>query len=447
MTVQEKILLDKGDFNWSLYINHKWNVDSRFPSTFTKYRFGGSFAKLEDYVHGRDTYKGEFDKPKPNYLLHTTPEKEYDHSRIKYINKHFIEGDGYDQWRKGLKVVSIELTGVEDVYDLTVEDNHNFYIITSTDDDKYLNCQGILVHNCSEIMLPSTDDESFICCLSSLNLELYDEWKDTNTVKNLVYLLDSLLTEFIDKSKGRYGLDQVRKFAERHRAIGIGVLGYHSYLQKNMIPFESMEAKMFNSRVFKDIKTRAEKASKELAKIYGEPELLKGYKMRNTTLLAIAPTTSSSSILGQVSPGIEPYVSNYYKAGLAKGNFMRKNKYLAQLLSDKGLDNEDTWRSIMMNKGSVSHMTELSDLEKDVFKTFREISPMEIVTQAAQRQQFIDQGQSLNLMIPSDMPLKDVNKIYIEAWKLGIKTLYYQRSSSVSKEMMVNFVNCASCES
>jgi ribonucleoside-diphosphate reductase alpha chain len=126
---------------------------------------------------------------------------------------------------------------------------------------------------------------------------------------------------------------------------------------------------------------------------------------------------------------------------------MRKNKYLAQLLSDKGLDNEDTWRSIMMNKGSVSHMTELSDLEKDVFKTFREISPMEIVTQAAQRQQFIDQGQSLNLMIPSDMPLKDVNKIYIEAWKLGIKTLYYQRSSSVSKEMMVNFVNCASCES
>jgi ribonucleoside-diphosphate reductase alpha chain len=169
--------------------------------------------------------------------------------------------------------------------------------------------------------------------------------------------------------------------------------------------------------------------------------------MRNTTLLAIAPTTSSSSILGQVSPGIEPYVSNYYKAGLAKGNFMRKNKYLAQLLSDKGLDNEDTWRSIMMNKGSVSHMTELSDLEKDVFKTFREISPMEIVTQAAQRQQFIDQGQSLNLMIPSDMPLKDVNKIYIEAWKLGIKTLYYQRSSSVSKEMMVNFVNCASCES
>ena len=178
-----------------------------------------------------------------------------------------------------------------------------------------------------------------------------------------------------------------------------------------MIPFESMEAKMFNSRVFKDIKTRAEKASKELAKIYGEPELLKGYKMRNTTLLAIAPTTSSSSILGQVSPGIEPYVSNYYKAGLAKGNFMRKSKYLAQLLSDKGLDNEDTWRSIMMNKGSVSHMTELSDLEKDVFKTFREISPMEIVTQAAQRQQFIDQGQSLNLMIPSDMPLKDVNSI------------------------------------
>ena len=162
--------------------------------------------------------------------------------------------------------------------------------------------------------------------------------------------------------------------------------------------------------------------------------------------MAIAPTTSSSAILGQTSPGIEPFASNYYKAGLAKGNFMRKNKYLTKLLEEKGLDNEDVWRDIMLNHGSVQHMSQLTQEEKDVFKTFKEISPMEIVTQAAQRQQYIDQAQSLNLNIPSTMPIKDVNKVMIEAWKMGVKTLYYQRSQSVSKELMINFVNCSSCE-
>ncbi len=162
--------------------------------------------------------------------------------------------------------------------------------------------------------------------------------------------------------------------------------------------------------------------------------------------MAIAPTTSSSAILGQVSPGIEPYSSNYYKVGLSKGNFMRKNKYLTQLLEEKGLNNEDIWRSIRLNNGSVQHLQELSQLEKNVFKTFKEISPMEIVSQAAQRQAYIDQGQSLNLNIPSVMPIKDVNKVMIEAWKLGVKSLYYQRSQSVAKEMIMNFVNCSSCE-
>ena len=174
--------------------------------------------------------------------------------------------------------------------------------------------------------------------------------------------------------------------------------------------------------------------------------MLKGYGLRNTTTMAIAPTTSSSAILGQTSPGIEPFASNYYKAGLAKGNFMRKNKYLTKLLEEKGLDNEDVWRDIMLNHGSVQHMSQLTQEEKDVFKTFKEISPMEIVTQAAQRQQYIDQAQSLNLNIPSTMPIKDVNKVMIEAWKMGVKTLYYQRSQSVSKELMINFVNCSSCE-
>lgn len=299
---------------------------------------------------------------------------------------------------------------------------------------------------CSEIMLPSTADESFICCLSSMNLELYDEWKDTNAVKLAIYFLDAVLSEFIEKTEGNYYLSSARKFALRHRALGLGVLGYHSYLQKNMIPFESMEAKMFNARAFKQIQEQSIQASKELANIYGEPEMLKGYGMRNTTTMAIAPTTSSSAILGQTSPGIEPFASNYYKAGLAKGNFMRKNKYLAKLLEEKGLDNEDVWREIMLNHGSVQHMKELSQTEKDVFKTFKEISPMEIITQAGQRQQYIDQAQSLNLNIPASLAIKDVNNLMIEAWKLGVKTLYYQRSQSVSKELMVNFVTCSSCE-
>ena len=300
---------------------------------------------------------------------------------------------------------------------------------------------------CSEIMLPSTAEESFICCLSSMNLELYDEWKDTNAVKLAIYFLDAVLSEFIEKTEGNYYLSAARNFAIRHRALGLGVLGYHSYLQRNMIPFESMEAKMFNAKVFKQIQEQSLAASKELANIYGEPELLKGYGVRNATTMAIAPTTSSSAILGQTSPGIEPFASNYYKAGLAKGNFIRKNKYLAKLLEEKGLDTEDVWRDIMLNHGSVQHMTQLTQEEKDVFKTFKEISPLEIVTQAAQRQQYIDQAQSLNLNIPSSMPIKDVNKVIIDAWKMGVKTLYYQRSQSVSKELVINFMNCSSCES
>ena len=299
---------------------------------------------------------------------------------------------------------------------------------------------------CSEIMLPSTEDESFICCLSSMNLELYDEWKDTNAVKLAIYFLDAVLSEFIEKTEGNYYLSAARNFAIRHRALGLGVLGYHSYLQRNMIPFESMEAKMFNAKVFKQIQEQSLAASKELAEIYGEQELMKGYGLRNATTMAIAPTTSSSAILGQTSPGIEPFASNYYKAGLAKGNFIRKNKYLAKLLEEKGLDTEDVWRDIMLNHGSVQHMTQLTQEEKDVFKTFKEISPLEIVTQAAQRQQYIDQAQSLNLNIPSSMPIKDVNKVIIDAWKLGVKTLYYQRSQSVSKELVINFMNCSSCE-
>ncbi len=300
---------------------------------------------------------------------------------------------------------------------------------------------------CSEIMLPSAEDESFICCLSSMNLELYDEWKDTEAVKLAIFFLDAVLQEFIEKTEGNHYLAAANRFAKRHRALGLGVLGWHSYLQKNMIPFEGLEAKMKTTEIFKHIQDRADKATQELARIYGEPELLREYGRRNTTTLAIAPTTSSSAILGQTSPGIEPFASNYYKAGLSKGNFMRKNKYLAKLLQEKGMDNEDTWRNIMLNQGSVQGLDGLNEHEKAVFRTFREISQLEIIQQAAIRQKYVDQAQSLNLNIPAELPIKDVNNLMIEAWKLGVKTLYYQRSQSVSKEMVTNLVSCSSCES
>lgn len=312
---------------------------------------------------------------------------------------------------------------------------------------KDLNMRVNASNLCSEIMLPSSEDESFICCLSSMNLELYDEWKDTEAVKLAIFFLDAVLQEFIEKTEGNYYLASANRFAKRHRALGLGVLGWHSYLQKNMIPFEGMEAKLRTTEIFQRIQQKADKATQELARIYGEPEVLKGYGRRNTTTMAIAPTTSSSAILGQTSPGIEPFSSNYYKAGLSKGNFMRKNKYLKQLLESKNMDNEETWRNIMLTGGSVQQLDGLTEEEKAVFKTFKEISQLEIIQQASIRQKYVDQSQSLNLNIPSGLPIKEVNKLMIEAWKLGVKTLYYQRSQSVSKEMVTNLVNCSSCES
>lgn len=299
---------------------------------------------------------------------------------------------------------------------------------------------------CSEIALPSNDNESFVCCLLSMNLELYDEWKNTDAVKMATYFLDAVMSEFIEKTEGNYFMQSAHNFAKRHRSIGIGVMGYHSYLQSKNIPFGDLRAYGFNTKVFKEIYEASQEASRELAEIFGEPEILQGYGLRHTTTIAIAPTTSSSAILGQVSPGIEPFSSNYYKAGLAKGNFIRKNKYLEALLEEKGLNTEDTWRQIMLDHGSVMKVEGLTDEEKEVFKTFKEISQADIINQAAHRQVYIDQSQSLNLNIPPDLPIREVNKLYIDAWKQGVKTLYYQRSQSVSKELLSNIVTCTPCE-
>jgi len=309
--------------------------------------------------------------------------------------------------------------------------------------------KGLKIHNsnlCSEIFLSNSDDESFVCDLSSLNLETYDEWKDTDAVEILVYFLDAVMSEFIDKTEGLQFMEAPRKFAINQRAIGIGVLGWHSLLQSKLISFESMEAKMLNIEIFKRIRTLCDLASGNLAALLGEPPLLKGYGRRNTTTMAIAPTTSSSFILGQVSPSIEPLNSNYFTKDLAKGKFTFKNPYLIKLLESKDINNAAIWKSILVKGGSVQHLSELTDEEKDVFKTFGEISQKEIIIQAAQRQKWIDQGQSLNLMIPPNTKPKDVNELMIFAWENGIKSLYYQRSSNPAQELARSILDCKTCE-
>lgn len=299
---------------------------------------------------------------------------------------------------------------------------------------------------CSEIMLPNSDDESFVCDLSSMNLERWEDWKDTDAVETMIWFLDAVMTEFIDKTEGMKFMDAPRKFAIRHRALGLGVLGWHSLLQSKMISFESMEAKFLNSTIWKTIRERADKATTDLAGKFGEPEILKGYGRRNTTSLAVAPTTSSSFILGQVSPSVEPNNSNYYVKDLAKGKFSYKNPYLKKLLKEKGKNDDETWMDILKHGGSVQHLDFLSEHEKDVFKTYEETSQREIIIQAAGRQKYIDQGQSLNVLIPAGTQPKLVNELMIFAWEQGIKSLYYQRSTNPAKELARSIMTCKSCE-
>jgi len=299
---------------------------------------------------------------------------------------------------------------------------------------------------CSEIFLSSSADESFVCDLSSINLDKWGELRDTDAIKVLIYFLDAVMSEFIAKTKGVKYMEAPHKFAVNQRALGLGVLGWHSYLQRHNIPFESMEAKMDNSAIFLKIKEQCDEASRELASLLGEPPLLEGYGIRNATTVAIAPTTSSSFILGQVSPSIEPLNSNYFVKDLAKGKFTYKNPYLQELLKSKGKDDKETWKSILLKAGSVQHLDFLSQHEKDVYKTFGEISQKEIVIQAAQRQKYIDQGQSLNLMIAPSVKAKDVNELMIFAWEQGIKSLYYQRSANPAQELARSILECTTCQ-
>jgi len=301
---------------------------------------------------------------------------------------------------------------------------------------------------CSEIMLPSKDDWSFVCCLSSINLMHYDDWKDTDLVETMIAFLDAVMEDFIvklealrddkdpEKRRAFDFMERAYNFAKANRALGLGVLGYHSLLQSKGLAFESDEAAQINRDIFKDIQEKADASTKQLAKELGEPEILKGYGRRNTTTMAIAPTTSSAFILGQVSQGIEPIWSNCYVKDVAKMKVPIKNQMLLKLLKEKKKDNKVIWNSIRDNDGSVQHLDFLTDEEKAVFRTFPEIDQSKVLAQAADRQPYIDQGQSLNVMVAPDTPVKEINKLYIQAWKQGVKSLYYQHSMNAAQQMM-----------
>lgn len=295
---------------------------------------------------------------------------------------------------------------------------------------------------CSEIQLPTDSFNSFVCCLGSINLLHWDEIKNTDAIEIYTMFLNAVMDEFIKKSYNMPGMKRAYRFAEQHRAIGIGVLGYHSLFQSKLIPFESLQAKQINYDIFKTLKERSEIASKWLHDEKGYRSLRDGYA--NTTMIAIAPTKSSSFILGQVSMGIEPIKSNYFIKDLAKSKTIYKNPYLEKELEKYGLNTPEIWDSILKKDGSVQH---LDFPTKEVFKSFIEISPKEIILQAAQRQAFIDQSQSLNLMIHPSVSAKDINQLYLYAHESGVKTLYYQFSQSSAQSFARNILECVSCES
>jgi len=302
---------------------------------------------------------------------------------------------------------------------------------------------------CIEIALPSSATETFTCVLSSINVLHWEDIIQTDAIEVMTMFLDTVCEEFIRKTEGQEYLKRAREFAINHRALGVGILGWHSYLQSNMIAFESKEASKKNLEIAKTLRARSHAASRELAEKLGEPPLLKGYGMRNTTTMAIAPTKSSSFILGQVSQSIEPEFSNCYVKDLAKMKVTIKNPYLQKLLEEKGKNTTDVWDSIKVADGSIQHLDFLTQEEKNVFKTFSEINPYTIVDYAAVRQQYIDQGQSLNLMLDPDMSVKEINALYLYAWEMGVKSLYYSYSMSAAQALTRKRVmasGCAACE-
>ena len=321
---------------------------------------------------------------------------------------------------------------------------------------------------CSEIVLHTDESHSFVCCLSSVNLNRYDEWKNTNLIYDATWFLDGVLEEFIQRAKNMKGFENSVRSAEKGRALGLGVLGWHSLLQKSGIAFESLLAQFKTREIFSKIQIETARASRALAEVYGEPLWCVGTGFRNTHLRAIAPTVSNSKLAGNCSPGIEPWAANVFTEQSAKGTFIRKNLELKKVLRKIGIDNKETWDKILEDGGSVQGIKqldgwfydgrgriyqskEIEDAEKvkDVFKTFKEINQLELVRQAGIRQDYIDQSVSLNLAFPSEATPRWINQVHIEAWKRGIKTLYYMRTESVLRGDIAAAAmdpNCLSCD-
>jgi ribonucleoside-diphosphate reductase alpha chain len=299
---------------------------------------------------------------------------------------------------------------------------------------------------CTEIMLPSSEDESFVCDLSSANLLYWHEWKDTSFIREMIYLLDAVMTEYIEKTAGIRLLADAHRFAVRWRALGLGVLGYHSLFQSLGIPFESEEARNLNIEIHRHIQAESLAASRDLANLLGEPEGMKGTGMRNLTVNAIAPTTSSSIICGQASQSTEPWDANIFENDNAKGVFTQRNVHLEELLETKGKNTTEVWTSILQFGGSVQHLDFLTDREKATFKTFAEIDQAEIIRQAADRQPFIDQGQSLNVKLPSSASMKEDVDLIVLAWQLGLKSLYYRKGTNKAQELARQNASCVACE-
>lgn len=320
---------------------------------------------------------------------------------------------------------------------------------------------------CSEIVLHTDENHSFVCCLSSVNLARYDEWKDTDLIYIATWFLDGVLEEFIQKAKNMKGFENVVRFAEKGRAIGLGVLGWHTYLQQKGIPFEGLLAQFETRKIFSQIKIESERASRDMAEEYGEPLWCVETGMRNTHLRAIAPTVSNSKLSGNVSAGVEPWAANVFTDQSAKGTFIRKNRELEKVLKKIGVNTKEIWDKILADGGSIQDIAELDSWfyvngkltenpegndhipVKDVFKTFKEINQLELIKQAGIRQQYIDQSVSLNLAFPSQATPKWINQVHMEAWRQRIKTLYYMRTESVLRADIATRAtdeSCISCD-
>lgn len=321
---------------------------------------------------------------------------------------------------------------------------------TNPESYKKHNLSVSMTNLCSEIVLHTDKDHGFVCCLSSLNLVEWDNWKDTDLIEITTIFLDAVMQEFINKAKGKKGFERVWLGAVKGRPIGIGVIGWHTLLQKKGLSFNSdPEVMQLNAKIFKTINERSKKASQLLAQKFGEPEWCKGTGLRNTHRIAIAPTVSNSKIAGGHSPSIEPIAANAYTDKTAKGVFLFKNPQLQELLKKYNKDIPEVWKTIIAEEGSVQHLDFLTEKEREIFLTAREINQLHLINQAASRGIYVDQAQSLNLFFPANVNAKWLYKVHIDAWKKGIKTLYYLRSSSVLKgDIASRFYDdtCTSCE-